>query len=243
MYIAFIKRTLDIFLSAMALLILSPILLILSLVGVIAMGGNPFFVQPRPGKIGKNGKERIFKLIKFRTMNNKCDKEGRLLPDEKRLTRYGKALRSTSLDELPELINILKGDMSIVGPRPLLVRDVIFMSETHRRRHTVRPGLTGLAQINGRNNISWEEKLDYDIEYINNHLSFMGDIKIVLKTVICVFKRSDVVRENTASDIDYGDWLHIEGMVTKEEYDIKQEKAKKMLQVGSMQEEREAVAK
>ncbi len=241
MYTAFVKRTLDILLSAVALLLLSPALLILIVVGSAAMGGNPFFVQPRPGKIGKNGREKIFKLIKFRTMNNKKDASGNLLSDEIRLTKYGKFLRSTSLDELPELLNILKGDMSIVGPRPQLVRDMVFMSDAQRYRHSVRPGLTGLAQVNGRNKISWEQYLEYDIRYIKEGLSILDDLRIVFKTVACVFKRSDVVREGTASDVDYGDWLVNEGKITEEQYGELQKKAKALLQ--STANEQEAVSK
>ena len=159
MYAKFFKRFLDIVISLTALIVLSPVLLILIVVGAIAMKGNPFFLQPRPGKKGKDGKEEIFKLIKLRTMSNAKDKEGNLLPDALRLGKYGAWLRSTSLDELPELLNILNGSLSLCGPRPFLVRDVIFMSEEQRRRHDVRPGLTGLAQVNGRNNITWEQKI------------------------------------------------------------------------------------
>jgi lipopolysaccharide/colanic/teichoic acid biosynthesis glycosyltransferase len=189
------------------------------------MKGNPFFVQPRPGK-----DERIFKLIKFRTMTCEKDEHGNLLPDEMRLTRYGKFLRSTSLDELPELINIIKGDMSIVGPRPQLVRDMVFMTEQQRMRHTVRPGLTGLAQVNGRNNISWEEKFENDLQYIEN-ISLIGDIKLILKTVIKVFQRSDTVREGTVSDIDFGDWLLQNGAVEQNEYEEKQNEARELMKV------------
>ncbi len=198
MYTAFIKRTLDILLSAMALAVLSPILLILMAVGAVAMGGNPFFVQPRPGKMGRNGSEKIFKLIKFRSMNNKRDKSGMLLPDEIRLTKYGKLLRSTSLDELPELFNILKGDMSIVGPRPLLVQYIERYSKEQRRRHELRPGLTGLAQVNGRNAITWEEKFKLDVQYVDT-VSFMTDVRIVLLTVKAVFKREGINAENSAT--------------------------------------------
>ena len=163
MYAKFFKRIMDFTLSFFALLFLSPILLVLAIIGAIAMKGNPFFTQLRPGKIDKKtGKEKIFKLVKFRTMSNAKDKEGNLLPDEIRLNKYGRFLRSTSLDELPELWNILIGDMSIVGPRPQLVRDMVFMTAEQRTRHTVRPGLTGLAQVSGRNNISWEDKFKYD---------------------------------------------------------------------------------
>ena len=229
MYANFFKRFFDFSLSLFAILVLSPILLILTVVGAIAMGGNPFFTQLRPGKIDKKtGKEKIFKLVKFRTMSNKKDAEGNLLPDDVRLNKYGRILRSTSLDELPELWNILKGDMSIVGPRPQLVRDMVFMSEEQRRRHSVRAGLTGLAQVSGRNNISWEQKLSYDIEYIEN-ISFGGDVKIIFRTVKKVFKREDTVREGTVSDMDFGDWLLQNGDVDKATYDAKQAEAKELL--------------
>ena len=192
MYAKFFKRVIDFALSLIALLVLSPILLILIIVGAIAMKGNPFFVQARPGKINKRtGKEKIFKLIKFRTMTNAKDKDGNLLPDEKRLIRYGRILRSTSLDELPELINILKGDMSIVGPRPLLVRYLERYSPEQRRRHEVRPGFTGLAQISGRNAISWEEKFKLDVKYVDS-ITFAGDIKIIFGTVKTVLKREGI---------------------------------------------------
>lgn len=218
LYRPFFKRFYDFTLSLVAIIVLSPLLLILTIVGAIAMGGNPFFVQLRPGKKDKNGNEKIFKLIKFRTMNNKKDADGNLLPDEQRLTRYGKFLRSTSLDELGELLNILKGDMSIVGPRPQLVRDMAFMTEEQRNRHCVRPGLTGLAQVNGRNSISWEEKLAFDEEYVGK-ITLWQDVKILFRTVGKVFSRSDVVREGTVSDMDFGDWLLSEGKISKEEYD------------------------
>ena len=230
MYAKFFKRAIDLVLSFLALIILSPILLILTIVGAIVMKGDPFFVQKRPGMIDKKtGKERIFSLIKFRTMTNEKDENGNLLPDEKRLVSYGKFLRSTSLDELPSLINILKGQLSIVGPRPQLVRDMVFMSAEQRRRHNVRPGLTGLAQINGRNNITWERKLEYDLRYIDKDITFIGDVKIILKTIVKVFKRSDIVREGTVSDIDFGDWLLQEGKINRMQYESKQLEAKELL--------------
>lgn len=199
MYAKFFKRVIDFTLSLIALLVLSPILLVLTVVGAIAMGGNPFFVQPRPGKISKKtGKEKIFKLVKFRTMSNKRDKDGNLLPDEDRLNKYGKFLRSTSLDELPELWNILKGDMSIVGPRPLLVKYLHRYNEEQRHRHDVRPGLTGLAQVKGRNSISWEEKFSYDLEYING-ITFIGDVKIIIATVFAILKREGISSETSAT--------------------------------------------
>ena len=230
MYAKFFKRVIDFTLSLIALIVLSPILLILMIVGAIAMGGNPFFTQMRPGKIDpKTGKEKIFKLVKFRSMSNKKDKDGNLLPDDGRLNKYGRILRSTSLDELPELWNILKGDMAIVGPRPQLVRDMVFMTTEQRRRHTVLQGLTGLAQVNGRNNITWEEKIEYDLQYIDNGITFAGDIKIVFKTVEKVLKRSDTVREGTVSDMDFGDWLMMEGKVDQETYEGKQAEAKEVI--------------
>lgn len=193
MYRSFFKRVFDFILSLTAIIILSPVLLLLTVIGAFRMGGNPFFTQDRPGKDGK-----VFKLVKFRSMNNKRDERGELLPDEKRLTYYGKFLRNTSFDELPELINILKGDMAIVGPRPLLVRYLTRYNETQARRHEVRPGLTGLAQVNGRNAISWEEKFRYDVEYVDN-LSLMLDIKIILMTVLKVVKRDGISSENSAT--------------------------------------------
>ena len=191
MYANFFKRLIDCVLSALALIVLSPLLLILIVSGAIAMKGNPFFLQPRPGKKGKDGQEKIFNLIKFRTMSNAKDKNGKLLSDEKRLNRYGKFLRSTSLDELPELWSILIGDMSIVGPRPLLVEYLPRYSQEQRRRHNVRPGLTGLAQVSGRNAVSWEERFAYDIQYVDQ-ITFFGDIKIILRTVGTIFKREGI---------------------------------------------------
>lgn len=226
MYAKCFKRVLDFVVSLMALIVLSPVLLVLTVLGAIKMKGNPFFTQPRPGK-----NEKIFKLIKFRTMTNQKDKDGYLLPDEVRLTKYGKLLRSTSLDELPELINILKGDMSIVGPRPQLVRDMVFMTPGQRVRHSVRPGLTGLAQVNGRNNITWEQKFEYDLGYIDEGITLWGDIKIVFMTVGKVFKLEDTVREGTVSDMDFGDWLLEKGEVTEETYAARQKEAKELMKV------------
>lgn len=231
MYANFFKRLFDFTVSLCALVVLSPILLILTIVGAIAMKGNPFFLQPRPGKKGKDGKEKIFKLIKFRTMSNAKDKDGNLLPDDQRLGKYGAWLRNTSLDELPELINIVVGHISIVGPRPQLVRDMTFMTEEQRRRHDVRPGLTGLAQVNGRNNITWEQKFEYDLKYIDSGITLFGDIKIIFQTVGKVLKRSDTVREGTVSDMDFGDWLMMEGKVDQETYEKKQEEAKELLRI------------
>lgn len=231
MYAKFFKRPIDFILSVIALIVLSPILLILTIVGAIALKGNPFFLQPRPCKKDKDGKEKIFKLIKFRTMSNAKDQDGNLLPDDQRLGKYGIWLRSTSLDELPELFNILKGDMSIVGPRPQLVRDMVFMTPDQRERHSVRPGLTGLAQVSGRNNISWEEKFQYDLQYINSGITLWGDIKIIFMTVGKVFRREDTVRDGTVSDLDFGDYLLQKGDVTEETYNACQEEAKQLLGV------------
>ena len=191
LYRPFFKRFYDILLSGMAILLLSPILLILIILGAIKMKGNPFFTQDRPGK-----NEKIFKLIKFRSMTCEKDSEGKLLPDDRRLTRYGKLLRSTSLDELPELFNIFAGHMSIVGPRPLLVDYLPYYTEEESHRHDVRPGLTGLAQVNGRNAIaSWEERFSYDLTYVKE-LSLWLDLKILLKTAYKVVKRSDILVGN-----------------------------------------------
>lgn len=231
MYAKFFKRLMDFTLSLMALLFLLPILVILAIIGAITMQGNPFFTQQRPGRIDKKtGKEKIFKLIKFRTMSNAKDKDGNLLPDAVRLNKYGQLLRKTSLDELPELLNIIKGDMSIVGPRPQLVRDMVFMSDEQRKRHLVRPGLTGLAQISGRNNITWEEKFDFDLKYMEK-ITFLGDVKIIFGTVSKVFAADDVVREGTVSDMDFGDWLLSEGKIERAEYDEKQVEAKEILEL------------
>ena len=226
MYAKFLKRLIDFTLALVALILLSPVLLILMVLGAVKMKGNPFFTQLRPGK-----DEKIFKLIKFLSMTCETDADGNLLPDDQRMTRYGEILRSTSLDELPELFNILKGDMALVGPRPQLVRDMVFMSEDQRRRHSIRPGLTGLAQVSGRNNITWEQKLQYDLTYLDGGITLFGDIKILFMTVFKVFKREDVVRDGTVSDMDFGDWLLQKGDVTKEEYDLRQEEAKKLMGV------------
>lgn len=231
MYAKFFKRMIDFTASLIALIVLSPVLLILTIVGAIVMRGNPFFVQTRPGKKRKNGVERLFKLIKFRTMRNAYDENGEFLPDSERLTAYGKFLRATSLDELPELINILIGQMSFVGPRPQLVRDMIFMTQGQRRRHDAVPGLTGLAQVSGRNNITWEKKFQYDLKYIDDGITFCGDLKIVMKTLQVVLKRSDTVREGTQTDMDFGDWMMLHGTIDQKEYEKKMEEAKQLLGV------------
>lgn len=225
-YEKYIKRVLDVVLSAVAFVVLSPLLIVTSYLVKTKLGSPVLFTQERPGKDGK-----IFKLYKFRTMTNETDADGNLLPDDIRLTPFGKTLRSTSIDELPELINILKGDMSVVGPRPQLVRDMVFMTEEQNMRHIIRPGLTGLAQANGRNNITWEEKFQYDLKYIADGITFLHDAKIVLNTVGKVLKRSDTVREGTVSDMDFGDWLMVQGKICQDEYDAKQAEAKRMMRV------------
>lgn len=197
-----LKRVLDFMLSLFALIVLSPVLLLLTVVGAAAMGGNPFFTQDRPGK-----NERIFKLVKFRTMTNKKDKNGKLLPDDKRLTRYGRILRQTSLDELPELFNILTGDMSIVGPRPLIPEYLPYYTKQERLRHSVRPGLTGLAQVNGRSFLTWEEIFAYDVAYAK-HITFAGDVRIILKTAEKVLKHKDIA-DTTGSYVDESGHHHI----------------------------------
>lgn len=223
MYAKFFKRVMDFVLSLCALIVLSPVLLILAVLGAVIMKGNPFFTQLRPGK-----DEKIFKMIKFRSMTCETDANGNLLPDEVRLTKYGKFLRATSLDELPELLNIVKGDMSIVGPRPQLVRDMVFMTPEQRRRHSVRPGLTGLAQCNGRNAMSWEKKFEYDLIYIQK-ITFLGDVKILLQTVIKVFQRDGINEEGMATAEDLGDYLLRIGTVDREEYAEKQAEASRTL--------------
>ena len=223
MYDRVIKRILDIIISLAVILVLSPVYLITALLVREKLGSPVLFSQLRPGY-----HEKIFRMYKFRSMTDERDENGKLLPDEVRLTPFGAKLRSTSLDELPEMFNILKGDMSIVGPRPQLVRDIVFMTEEQRHRADVRPGLTGLAQINGRNAISWKKKLEYDLEYIRNE-SFLYDLKIFFGTFAAVFRHDDINMEGEATALDMGDWLLKEGKVTEEEYLKKQEEAKELI--------------
>ncbi len=222
MYAGFLKRIIDFVLSLLTIVVLSPVLLILTIIGAIKMKGNPFFTQKRPGLY-----EKIFRLIKFRTMTNEKDEKGNLLPDEERLIPYGRFLRSTSLDELPELFNILLGQMAIIGPRPQLVRDMVFMDQRTRQRHTVRPGLSGLAQVMGRNAISWEEKYKWDLKYIEN-ITFRNDMKIIGLTLRKVLGHEESAEEIDVTD-DYGDWLLKIGKINKTEYDRLQEEAKKLI--------------
>ena len=190
----------DIVLSAIAFLLLSPVMLLIAVLVRTKLGSPVIFCQERPGK-----DEKIFKMYKFRSMTDARDENGELLPDEVRLTKFGRALRSTSLDELPELWNIFKGDMSIVGPRPLLVRDVAYMDAQQHRRHEVRPGLTGLAQVTGRNALDWDTKLALDVKYVDT-CSFIGDVKIFLRTIVKVFRREDIAFETEGDDMDLKDW-------------------------------------
>ncbi|MCR1959822.1 sugar transferase [Thomasclavelia cocleata] len=224
MYKLLFKRLLDFTLSLVALIVLSPIMLIIAIMIRIKLGKPVIFKQKRPGK-----DEKIFEMYKFRTMSDKRDRKGNLLSDEDRLTKFGKLLRATSLDELPELFNILKGDMSIVGPRPQLVRDMVFMSDKQRKRHSVRQGLTGLAQVNGRNNISWEDKINYDLKYIDK-ITFINDFKIIMNTVLKVFKREGVSTEGMDTAEDFGDYLLRCKKITIEQYQKKQKEAELLLE-------------
>lgn len=195
MYRNCFKRALDFLISLFALIVLSPFFLMFMVIGFVVMRGNPFFTQERPGK-----NEKVFKLIKFRSMSNKKDKNGNLLPDKYRITKYGDFIRATSIDELPELLNVLVGDMSLVGPRPLLVEYLPYYTESEKHRHDVRPGITGLAQINGRNYITWEETFKYDVEYVNN-ITFLGDLNILINTIFKVLNREDIT-DATDTDTD-----------------------------------------
>lgn len=197
-YERFVKRPLGFILALLALIALSPLLLILTVAGAVAMKGNPFFTQLRPGRIGRDGKPRIFRLVKFRTMSNKKDENGNLLPDEQRLSRYGKICRSLSFDELPELLSVLAGDMAIVGPRPLLVQYLDRYNDVQARRHEVRPGFTGLAQVHGRNAITWEEKFDWDVRYVDR-VTFAGDLKIIFETIRIVIRREGISGEGSVT--------------------------------------------
>ena len=227
MYKNGIKRGLDLLLSFCAIVVLSPVLLVFAVLVRVKLGSPVLFRQERPGK-----NEKIFTLCKFRTMTDERDSDGNLLPDDVRLTNFGKLLRATSLDELPEVFNILKGDMSIVGPRPQLVRDVVFMTDEQRRRAAVRPGLSGLAQVNGRNDIDWEDKLSWDIKYIEK-ITFWGDARIVFATVLKAFvKQEGITSGDMATAQDFGDYLLGKDVITKEFYDEKQAEARALLGVG-----------
>ncbi|WP_330216599.1 sugar transferase [Streptococcus thermophilus] len=213
----------DFILSLMAIIVLSPVLIIVAILVRLKLGSPVLFKQKRPGL-----NEKIFTMYKFRTMTDEKDENGELLPDSVRLTKFGRMLRSTSLDELPELFNILKGDMSIVGPRPQLIRDMVFMTGEQRQRHSVHPGLTGWAQVNGRNNVTWEEKLSLDLEYIVD-ISFVRDWKIIFMTVAKVFKKDDIATEGMDTAEDLGDYLLRVGKVNKFEYEENQELSRELL--------------
>ncbi len=225
MYKKYFKRIIDFILSLTALVFFSPVIVILALSIRKKLGSPVIFKQMRPGK-----DERIFTMCKFRTMTDERDENGALLPDSIRLTEFGRFLRSTSLDELPEIWNILKGDMSIVGPRPQLVKDLVFMDEEQRKRQVVMPGLTGWAQINGRNGISWEDKLALDLEYIQN-ITFTGDMKIILGTVAKVFKREGIGADGMDTAEDFGDYLLKEKKVSSDQYMYHVERSRQMLSV------------
>lgn len=228
MYNKFFKRFFDIILSALALVVLSPVLLIIAILVRVKIGSPVIFKQVRPGIRDKDGKEKLFTLYKFRTMTDLRDEDGNLFPDDDRMTRLGDKLRATSLDELPELWCILKGDMSIIGPRPQLVRDMVFMTDEQRKRHDVRPGLSGWAQVNGRNSIVWEDKLNFDLEYLEKKSLWM-DIKIIMITIIKVIRTESISFEGRATAEDFGDYLLRTGKITREEYDKKQLEAKALL--------------
>lgn len=223
-YELYIKRIMDIFCALLAIACFWWLYLIIALLVRLKLGSPIIFKQQRPGL-----NEEIFCLYKFRTMTEEKDAEGNLLPDDRRLTSFGRWLRSTSMDELPEVINILKGDMSVIGPRPQLVRDMVFMTKEQRRRHLVRPGLSGLAQVNGRNGISWERKLAYDLKYIRK-ITFLGDMKLVLQTVTKAFiKREGITETDMATAEDYGDYLLRLGAVSPKRYDMLQKKARELM--------------
>lgn len=228
-YEKYIKRVFDIICALLAIIVFCWLYVIIAALVRVKLGSPVLFTQPRPGK-----DEKIFKLYKFRTMTDERDENGELLPDDVRLTSFGKWLRSTSMDELPEAFNILNGTMSVIGPRPQLVRDMTFMSKEQRRRHCVRPGLSGLAQTRGRNALAWDDKLATDLEYIEN-VTFYGDVKIVLDTVKQVFFKQKGQEDKDIDEVDitddFGDYLLKMGRVTQEEYDQKQKEARELLGV------------
>ena len=232
MYAKYFKRILDILCALLAVSCFCWLYIILAILVKVKFGSPVLFTQPRPGKKDENGVEQIFKLYKFRTMTDEKDEQGKLLPDKVRLTKFGRWLRSTSLDELPEAFNILRGDMSIIGPRPQLVRDMVFMTPEQRKRHDIRPGLSGLAQTRGRNAISWDWKLATDLEYVRK-ITFLGDVKIVVDTVKQVFFKHKGIEGSDMDEVeitdDFGDYLLKAGRVSREEYEEKQEEARELL--------------
>ena len=235
LYELYIKRLMDIVCSLAAIIVFSWLYIIVAVLVRVKLGSPVLFKQPRPGKIDpKTGREKIFYMYKFRSMSDERDVDGNLLPDDVRLGKFGKALRATSLDELPEAFNILKGDMSIIGPRPQLGRDMVFMTDEQRMRHTAKPGLSGLAQTRGRNALSWDGKLATDLEYIEN-ITFLGDVKIIIDTVKQVFFKEKGIEGGTVDEVDitddFGDYLLKAGRVSKEEYDQKQAEARELLRL------------
>lgn len=229
MYQVFFKRLIDIICALLALVFFCWLYLLLFILVRIKLGSPVIFKQPRPGKKDKDGKEKLFYLYKFRTMTDEKDDNGEYLPDSVRLTKFGAKLRDWSLDELPEAVNILKGDMSVIGPRPQLVRDMVFMTEEQRQRHNVRPGLSGLAQVSGRNSISWEDKLAIDLDYIKN-ISFIKDCKIVMLTIKKVFEHDGISAEGHVTVDDFGDVLLKDGKIDIKEYEQKEKEAKLILE-------------
>ena len=228
-YEKYVKRAIDIVCALAAIICFSPLYIGVAILVRFKLGSPVLFTQDRPGLIGEDGKETIFKMYKFRTMTDERDENGDLLPDEVRLTSFGKWLRNTSLDELPEAFNILNGTMSVIGPRPQLVRDMVFMTDEQRMRHTAKPGLSGLAQVNGRNAISWEDKIDWDLKYIEK-VSLKEDFKIIFETVKKAFiKQEGITQDDMATAEDYGDYLIRTEKVDKNEYEQKQQMAKKIL--------------
>lgn len=229
-YESYIKRLVDIICALLAIVLFGWLYIIVAVLVRLKLGSPVLFKQPRPGEFDlKTGRERIFYMYKFRSMSDERDEEGKLLPDRERLGKFGKALRASSLDELPEVFNILKGDMSIIGPRPQLVRDMVFMTKEQRMRHTVKPGLSGLAQVNGRNGIDWEDKLEWDLKYIQD-VTFFGDIGIIFQTIMKAFvKQEGITTGDMATSEDLGDYLLSKGKISQEEYDRKQKEADELL--------------
>ena len=228
-YEKYVKRIFDIACAVGAIVCFSPLYIIIALTVRLKLGSPVLFTQSRPGLIGKDGKETIFKMYKFRTMTDDRDENGVLLPDEARLTKFGAWLRATSLDELPEAFNILNGTMSVIGPRPQLVRDMTFMTKEQRKRHTAKPGLSGLAQINGRNAITWDDKLDWDLEYIKK-VNFFSDLKLILNTILKAFiEKEGITDDNMVTAEDLGDYLLRTNKVSQEEYVYKQKQAQNIL--------------
>lgn len=231
-YEKYIKRAIDVACSASAIIVLSPLYLGIAILVKHKLGSPVLFTQERPGIVGEDGKEKIFKMYKFRTMTDERDESGELLPDEKRITKFGAWLRNSSLDELPEAFNILNGTMSVIGPRPQLVRDMTFMTKKQRARHTAKPGLSGLAQVNGRNAISWEDKLNWDLKYIEK-VSLSEDLKILWDTVKkAIIVQEGITQEGMATAEDYGDYLLREGKVKRSIYKENKEIAKEILSRG-----------